>query len=92
MLTTCNGRWALALRPVGPGSDKSRWTIIDGHNHPIAESPVGPHAFNEANGWLLKAAPQLLAALEALMDRYGPDATAPDIMAARAAIKAARGE
>ena len=59
------GRWQIVYLPTGTGN--SQWRVLDADAHPVASSDVGPHAYNEANGRLIAAAPELLEALEAVL-------------------------
>ena len=63
------GPWVKISRPIGPDTEVAHWRIFDQFDHPIADSPVGPYAFDQANGRLIAAAPALLAALEEIQLR-----------------------
>ena len=62
------GPWKLIGLPI-PNLNKSEWRILDSEDKPIAQSDVGPHAFNLDNGRLIASAPRLLEALEDVLGR-----------------------
>lgn len=86
MSTHTPGPWAAA--PIGGG----RWAVTVSQ---MRNEDVGAAGFGKADAHLIAAAPELLEALEALLevvDHYDLPLSDPERIAARAAIAKARAE
>ncbi|KKK84367.1 hypothetical protein LCGC14_2784050 [marine sediment metagenome] len=62
------GPWQIVYLPTGTG--KSQWRVLDADAHPVSSSDVGPHAYNEANGRLIAAAPTLDTGWRTVTDAF----------------------
>ena len=61
------GPWKAELNDIGNGI--TPWRIVGADEQVVADSPVGPHAFDKANAHLMAAAPAMLDALRGVAER-----------------------